>query len=580
MRKTHLLILLAGFLIPVTAQNRAPKWLDKQRKAIVQITTYGANNQELYTGTGVFVSESGDILSSYTIFKGASRATVTDTEGKSYPIASVYGADDLYDVIRVKAVVPKKAPFISIASEPLATGAAAYLVPYVAGKAESFKAGQVTEVTRLKEPYGYYKVGIPLEGVQINAPLLTADGQLFGLAQEDAGGKKEHIYAVSAGYINSLRVSSTDMLSSVYSSIGIRKAWPADPDQAEVMLFLLASSQDTKTYLSTLDDFITSFPNESLGYQNRASHYAYNSKVLGASPDESPAFLQKAGTDMETAVRLNPNKAEGLFANAKLIYGIALSDTVLAAVTEWSIQAAMDVLQAAIRVQDSPLYHQLEGDIYFALGEYEKAYDSYMIMNNGNMASAASYYAAAKAKENIPGVNVFDVVNLLSGAIEKSKENPTAETLAYLQERIDYEIQLMMYTEAVADYDLYYQLLNGRVDGDFYYYRSQAKSMKKDLPGALEDIKKALEITSDDPVYLAEEASIYIRTEDYSSAMVSLNKALERAPDFASCHRLMGVCHLRQNNKPAACESFHKAQEFGDTVAERLIKENCQAATE
>ncbi len=575
MKKTLLLFLFACLLMPAIAQKNAPKWLEKQRKAIVQITTYGTDNQVLHTGTGVFVSETGDVLSSYTLFKGASRATVADTDGKQYPVASVAGADELYDVIKVKAEVPKKVPFLSLASEPLANGTAAFLVPYVAGKTGSFKEGAISEVTKLKDAYGYYKVNIPLEGTQVDAPLLTADGQLFGLAQEDAGGKKEHIFAVSAGYINNLQMTSANMLSSVYTAINIRKAWPTAMDQAEVMLYLLASSQDKKTYLASLNDFIATFPHSAVGYQTRASYYAHNASELGSSPGEVSAYLQKAQADMEASVRQNPEKAEAIFANAKLIYGVAVTDTTLTD-PKWSLQAAMDMLQEALRTKDSPVYHQLEGDIYVAQGAYEKAYDSYMVMNDSNVATPASYYAAAKVKEAIPGANIFDIINLISLAYEKSKENPTAETLAYLSERIEYRMQVMQYAEAIADYDEYYYLLNGQVGDGFFYYREQAKFRNGDMPGAMADIKEALKLAPTNPVYLAEEASILIRMESYNEALGVLQQVIAQAPEFAACYRLQGLCYVRQGKKADGCKAFQKAKELGDPVVDRLIKEHCE----
>lgn len=572
MKKTLLLILLACLFLPAMAQKNAPKWFDKQRKAIVQVTAYGSDNQVLQTGVGVFVSESGDLLAGYSIFKSAARATVTDTDGKEYPVLSVMGADDMYDVIKVKVSVPKKVPFFPIASEPLPTGTVSYQVPYVAGKTGSFQDGTIMSVEKLKESFGYYKISIPLEGSQMDAPLLTADGQLFGLAQKDASGRKEYIYAMSAGYINSLQISSLDMLSSTYTSIGIRKAWPADPEQAEVMLYLLASSQSGEAYLATLNDYITTFPNEISGYQSRASYYAYDRPEQGSTPASS---LDKAMADIETAVRLNPDKAEGLYTKAKLIYGVAASDTTLTD-SKWSMQAAMYIVQEAIRTKDSPLYHQLEGDIYYYQGDYQKAFDSYMIMNNSEKASPASYYSAAKAKENIPGHNVFDVITLLSSAYDKSKDNPTPETLVYLMERIEYRMQVMQYDEAIADYDAYYNLLGGQVNDSFFYFREQAKFRKGDLTGALSDIYEAVKLAPNNPTYLAEEASVYIRMEKYTEALASLQKTIALAPDFAACYRLQGLCYVRQGKKAEGCTAFQKAKELGDPVVDRLIKEHCQ----
>ena len=274
MKRILLLILICCHLLPATAQKNAPKWMDKSKKAVVLITTYGKDGAKLTSGTGIFVSETGDVLSAYELFKGAEKATVTDTEGKTYPVTRVIGADELYDVIKVKAETPKKVQFFPIAADPLAVGTVAYLLPYSTEKKADFEQGTITEVSKLKDPYSYYKLSVPLEDGRVNSPILNAEGEVFGLAQADASGKKDVSYAVSASYVNNLAVSSTDFLNSVYNNIGIKKAWPVDVEQAQVALFLKGSTQDAKTYLETLNDFIATFQNSADGYLNLANHYA------------------------------------------------------------------------------------------------------------------------------------------------------------------------------------------------------------------------------------------------------------------------------------------------------------------
>jgi len=126
------------------------------------------------------------------------------------------------------------------------------------------------------------------------------------------------------------------------------------------------------------------------------------------------------------------------------------------------------------------------------------------------------------------------------------------------------------------DYDLYYNLLKGQVGDRFFYYCEQAKFRMNDFPGALADIQSAIRLNPGDPTYPAEEASVYIRMENYDQALRSLENALRIAPDFASCYRLRGICYVRQGKKAEACEAFNKAKELGDPVVDKLIKEHCK----
>ena len=572
-------LLLLGWLACVSfslfAQQKAPKWMEKQKKAIAKITTYKEDGTTLHTGTGFFISEDGKLLSAYSLFNGAYKATVTDGGGKTYEVSTVLAADELYDVIKLQVEVPKKVNFLKMAAAPLAVGAPVYLQPYTADKVKTFATGKVEEVTKLKDVYHYYKLSFPLEVSWVNAPVLNEEGEVFGLAQEDASGKKEVSYAVSAAYAESLQISTMDMLSSTYTAIGIKKAWPADREQAQIALFLMGNSQDAQTYLNTLNDFVAAFPDWSESYIRRASHYAYHRTDLANDRAGQLQYLEKARADMKQALDLAEKKSDVLYSEAQLIYSVALSDSTLKA--DWTVEHAQNRLTEAMTAENNPVYHQLQGEMYFNQGKYDEAYQEYMIVNQSDAANASSWYMAAKSKSSKQGgVNIGEVIQLLDSTIACYGESMNPEMAPYILERIDWRLKLMQYEQAVADYDLYYKVVGGRVDDSFYYLREQAKFRQGDLEGALQDIRQAMAINAKSPMYLAEEASIFIRQKKYAEALQSIDKALALAPDFAACYRLRGVCFLRTEKKDAACEAFNKAKELGDPVADKLIKENCQ----
>ena len=78
--------------------------------------------------------------------------------GKTFLVKNILGADELYDAVKFQVEVPKKAVFLPIAAEPVANGTNAYLLLYSTGKNATFKSGVITEVSKLKDPYKYYKM--------------------------------------------------------------------------------------------------------------------------------------------------------------------------------------------------------------------------------------------------------------------------------------------------------------------------------------------------------------------------------------------------------------------------------------
>jgi tetratricopeptide (TPR) repeat protein len=573
MKRLLLLLLVSGFALAAAGQ-KAPKWMDKASKAVITVTTFDKDNRQINATTGFFVSPGGEALSAYSLFKGASRASVSDADGHTWPVTSIIGADDLYDVIKFKVALSGKAPFLPLAADPVPVSTAVWLLPFRASRELVFRQGSIAEASKLKEPYLYYKIAMPLEAENANAPLLLANGQVFALAQVDASGKKEHSYGVSAAYVQALNYTATDIFNTVYTDIGIRKAWPAEVGQATVALFLLAGSQDAKAYLESLNDFIASFPQSPDGYLSRASHYALQRAELASSAAEEGSFLRLALDDLATALKVSDKKGDVLYNRAKLIYSVATADSSLTD-ANWQIAAAREALQKAILLDDQPVYHELEGELCFNQGEYPQAYEAWMKVNYSNMATSNTWYLAAKALENIPGSQISDIISLLDSAILKMGTPTPKEAAPYLLERIDYLSQLSLFDEAVKDYDRYYYLSDGKVNDSFYYYRSQARSRNGDAAGALEDIQEAIRKNASSADYYAEEAALYVRQQNYDAALLSVDKALELAPAFAACYRIRGVCFIRQEKKVQACEAFQKALELGDPVVARLIREHC-----
>lgn len=566
MKKFLIFILSVCQVVTIAAQKKSPKWVDRASKAMftVEATTQEGTTK---TGVGFFIRENGEAVSSYELFRKAEKAVVITSTGERLQVAQVLGADEMYDVIRFKVAAPKKITFLPVATALPAMQATAFIPP---SKEEPLTQGAIAEITKVKDPYHYYKIEMPLPKSQEGFPMLNEAGEVFALTQADATGKG-NTYGISVAYIQSLNATATDMLKKTYSEIGIRKAWASNVEDAQISLLLYSSQQDAATYLETLNDFIATFPNSPDGYNTRASHYAHNRKTLASTESEQLQLLDKAWSDLETAAKYMPNKGDVYYNKAKLIFNIAASDSTLQ-YKDWNMQAAEENVQKAIAEEDLPIYHQLKGDIAFYNKEYEKAYDLYSLVNQSASASASSYYLAAKSRQQILGYNIMEVITLLDSAIAKSY---ASEAAAYLPENAELKMQVGLYEQAIKDYDLYFLAMGGYVADDFFYYREQAKFRNGDFEGALKDINYAISIDKNNAIYHAEKASVYLRMNEYAKAQESAEEAVRLEPEFASAYRILGVSFIRQDKKTEACTHLEKAKELGDPVVERLIKENC-----
>ena len=567
MKKILIVILTVCQTITLFAQNKNPKWVDNAFKSVFTVEATGKDGT-IKTGCGFFIRENGEAVAAYDLFKGAEKAVAILSSGERLSITQILGADDMYGVIRFSVAVPKKIAFLRVAQASPETNTIAYLPPVATGK--NTTQGTISEITKVKSTYDYYKISMTLPASQVSYPLLNGAGEVFAMAQADASGKG-NTYGISISYIQSLLSTAMDMLNKTYSDIGIRKAWSQDFEEAHISLFLYASQQDARTYLETLNDFIAVFPNKTEGYYSRASHYVYNRNELASSENEQMQMLDKAWNDLESADKYSKNKDDVYYNKAKLIYGAISNDSTLQ-YKNWNIKFVEENLQKAIATNDLPIYRNLEADIAFNSENYEKAYELYSIVNNSEAASGQSFYLAAKSKQQMGGYNYLEVITLLDSAIFKS---PVNEAAVYLLENVELKMLAGQHEQAVKDYDLYYLISGGNVYDDFFYYREQAKYRTGDFDGALKDIEMAILIDNTNAIYHAEKASIHLRLQDLPKAQESAEKAIETDPDFASAYRILGVSLVRQDKKADACVQLNKAKELGDPVAERLIKENC-----
>ena len=97
MKRILHLILISFLCLSAAAQKNAPKWMNKAKRAVFTITTYGKDGNKLATSTGFFISETGETVSAYDIFRGAEKETIADFEGNTFLGKSDVGSDELYD---------------------------------------------------------------------------------------------------------------------------------------------------------------------------------------------------------------------------------------------------------------------------------------------------------------------------------------------------------------------------------------------------------------------------------------------------------------------------------------------------
>lgn len=568
MKKILILPLLLFFLAQ-GSMAQTPKWVEKAKRAVFSVVTYDKNDKMLNTGNGFFVSEDGLALSDYSLFKGAERAVVITAEGKRMPVSTILGANDMYDVIKFRvAITEKKVPALVVAKTTPAVGTDAWMLPYSTQKSIACVSGKVKEVSKVAGEYHYYTLGMQMKDKMVSCPVMNVEGQVFGIAQKSSGlDTVTTCYAAGAAFAMAQKISALSLGDAALKSIGIRKGLPDTEDQALVYLFMASSSLSSEDYGKLLDDFIRQFPANTDGYLRRANYYVAKAK-------DNQSWFDKAVVDLNQALKVAQKKDDVYYNIGKLMYAYQLSKPEKT-YKDWTYDTALKNVRQAFAIDPLPIYVQLEGDILFAQQDYAGALAAYEKVNASNMASAGTFFSAAKTKELLKA-EPKEILVLMDSCISRCPQPITADFAPYLLERAQINMNAGQPRKAMLDYDAYFNAVNGQVNDVFYYYREQAALKARQYQRALDDIAKAVELNPADLTYQAENAVVNLRVGRYEKAIEILNGILKNDPKYGEAYRLLGLCQVQLKKTDEACANFKKAKELGDPNVDELIKKYCK----
>lgn len=558
-----MLILIGGISFSSLFAQELPKWANKAKKAVFSVVTYNKDNQILNTGNGFYIDTNGTAVSDYTLFKGADHAVIITADGKELPVQYIMGANDLYDVVKFKTEVDKKVIALQPALQAALKGASVYLLPYSTQKSVNGQQGTVEKIDTIGNNAFYYTLQMQTTDKTVSCPIMNAEGEVLGLVQKNTNPENKESYVVGIGYASSLSMNALSGNDYTLNSIGIKKGLPEDESQALVYLYMMSSQLNRDKYLELLNDFIMLYPKNMEGYQRRATLYMeYHDN----------AHNELAAQDLKHMLEIAAKPDEAHYNIAKLLYNYQMSLNGSQPYADWSYDRALNEINQAIGIAQEPVYYQVQGDIYFAMQKYAEAYASYEKVNQSSMASAATFYSAAKAKELIEGSDKKEAVALMDSAIAKFNTPYGNDAAPYLYERARMKNELKQYREAVIDYNHFYDATMGQVSAEFYLIREQAEMQCRMYQQAINDINKAVELDPKNVELWIEKGGVHLRVNQPEEAVKALTTAISLDGKNAPAYRMLGYCQVQQKNTKEGIANLQKAKELGDTVADELLK--------
>ena len=531
-----------------------PGWVKKATKSVFTLKTFDANGSLIGSSNGFFVGDNGEAMSSFSPFKGASRAVVIDAAGKEYPVSVIMGANDMYDVAKFRVAAQKTQP-LTVSAGIQAVGSTTWILPF--RETKTVKSGPVRKAETFLNNYAYYTIAIQAGENEVSCPLLNEAGEVIGLIQQPAQLNDSLSYAVSACFIDSLKITGMSINDPTLQLTQIKKDVPDDLQNAILMLYMAGSSTDSATYAGLIHDVIQKYPDAPDGY-------IYRAQFAAGSSD-----FKAADQDIQQAIKVAKEKDDAHFNYARMIYNKEIYQSNVP-YESWSLDKALSEIREAQSINPQPIYQQMEANILFAQKNYNEAYELFLQLTKSQMTSAEIWYSAARCKQMQKDTTAY--LALLDSTMNTFSKPYLKEAAPYLWSRANAKLDAKKYRDAVNDLNEYEQLMQAQVNDKFYYIRHQAEVEGRLYQQALNDITKAIQMNPKEAFYYSEKASLQIRVGQYQEALQTADECIAVDPETSNGYLFKGLAQCLLGNKNEGTQNLQKAKELGDPQADRLIE--------
>lgn len=551
-----LLILLLTFSLSIIAKPSIDK---STENALLSITSFDKQGKILHQGYGFFISNDGQALSTFDVFKEAFRAEIKDAKGKKWEVTRICGANDLYNIVKFHTSCSSTIA-LEPAKEKLKKNTVVKLVPYTKIKKAKQLTTHIIEITD-NNGIPYYTLDKKVENSFAGCPALNEKGEVAAIVQRNSDKNNPKSYALDISFAQLLETSGLSAAEIALNNIYIPKQLPNDEPQARTYICLLPqNSKDSLSYLTALADYITNYPNKPTGYTQRAIYWA------------SQKQYAKADQDFQNALASVSEKADIHYEMSKLIYRLNIY-TDYKKYKDWDMNKAKNEAEEAYNNTPLPLFLLQKADCQFALKQYTDAFTTYQQVNRTNMGTSQTFAAAAVAAEmSKQDSNI--ILNLLDSAVNRFSKPYPKDAAIYLLQRATHLDKYGKYESAAEDYQTIETLRgSSNLNDNFFYIKELCDTKAHLYTRALADIEKALHLQPNNYDYLVEKALAEWRMGNYDEAIYAGQQALKSNAKGADAYKAIGLAYGEKGKKAEAIKNLTKAKELGDPQAQALI--NC-----
>ena len=537
------------------ASAQPDKWVKKASKAVFTLKTFNANDELIGSSNGFFITADGIAVSSYTPFRGASKAVIIDAMGKEYPVKSIIGANDTYDIAKFRVDASKCQTLRT--APAVGENTQLWLLPYNAKNGYSCTAATVKSVQKVQNDYDYYTLEGNGSENTVGCPYLNAAGDVVGIKQQSSSDDNATQYAVGATFATGLKMTGLSINDAALKATSIKKELPDELDQAILTLYLASTIGDANSFVGLVDDFIEKFPQAPDGY-------SYKAQIMAAK-DNYP----EADKYMKLAIENATDKAEAHYNYAKMMYQNLLyfHDSASHA---WTYEQALEQAEQAVALDPQLAYVTQKAQLLFACKRYDDSFTTFQDAIAKGAHNAECFYGAARCKEQLNDTTAY--IALLDSAVATFSQPYLKEAAPYIYARGQALAENGQYRLAVNDFNEYENLMISQINSEFYYIRSQVEVKGRLFQQALNDLDKAIEKSPSVLLYRSEKASLQIRVKLIDEAIETASECIRLFPDSSDGYLFLGLAQCLKGDKALGVVNLLKAKDRGDAQADVLIE--------
>ena len=552
----RIITILFAACVCCMASAQPDKWVKKASKAVFTLKTFNANDELIGSSNGFFITADGIAVSSYTPFRGASKAVIIDAMGKEYPVKSIIGANDTYDIAKFR-VEASKCQTLRTAPATVGENTQLWLLPYNAKNGYSCTAATVKSVQKVQNDYDYYTLDGNGSENTVGCPYLNAAGDVVGIKQQSSSDDNATQYAVGSTFATGLKMTGLSINDAALKATSIKKELPDELDQAILTLYLASTIGDANSFVGLVDDFIEKFPQAPDGY-------SYKAQIMAAK-DNYP----EADKYMKLAIENATDKAEAHYNYAKMMYQNLLyfHDSASHA---WTYEQALEQAEQAVALDPQLAYVTQKAQLLFACKRYDDSFTTFQDAIAKGAHNAECFYGAARCKEQLNDTTAY--IALLDSAVATFSQPYLKEAAPYIYARGQALAENGQYRLAVNDFNEYENLMISQINSEFYYIRSQVEVKGRLFQQALNDLDKAIDKDPSVLLYRSEKASLQIRVKLIDEAIETASECIRLFPDSSDGYLFLGLAQCLKGDKALGVVNLLKAKDRGDAQADTLIE--------